>query len=297
MPGANQETTKWTIWWDGTKPWRPQRSWRPALHMWDIFVSIRQNEEDASAIKYEEMLSVREMWVAAGTSWLGVCNLAWWTIKREVLRKSERWEMKESRRCQKCVPLRISLVKMSAGFNFLAMCSTSRVLSCTHLQIEFSRSSIWWAALEVMLCDHITQASLSLNRIVGELILEREWPLLETLRRRLWKSMIFVEVALVAPISASQELREVHSCHSPSQPMGPPFLNTIPPFMLQNLKRGRRVPSATAEPNFVNPNMHCCRQIMWRNLLEWVGWHPHMLQCWLKAGNRHMSAWEPRPLK
>ena len=58
----------------------------------------------------------------------------------------------------------------------------------------------------------------------------------------------FLEVALMARILASQELREVRSCRSQSQPRGLPFLNTIPPLMLQNLKSGRRVPSATAFP-------------------------------------------------
>ena len=156
--------------WDGTEPWRPHRSWHPALHRWDIFMSIRQNKADASALKYEETLLVRETWAAAGTIWLGVRNLAWWIIKKEVLRKSERQDMKESQRHQKCVLSCISSVKMSAGLNFTAMCSTSRVLSCTHLWFEFSWSSIWQAALEVMLCDHLTQASLLLNRIVGESI-------------------------------------------------------------------------------------------------------------------------------
>ncbi len=65
------------------------------------------------------------------------------------------------------------------------------------------------------------------------------------LQQLLQKSTSFLEVVLAAQISASQELREVPSCHSKSQPRGPPFLNTIPPLMLRNLKSGRKVPSAT----------------------------------------------------
>jgi hypothetical protein len=58
----------------------------------------------------------------------------------------------------------------------------------------------------------------------------------------------FLEVAFVALISASQELREVHSWCSPRQPKGPPLQKTISPLMLLNLSKGSRVPSATALP-------------------------------------------------
>jgi hypothetical protein len=70
------------------------------------------------------------------------------------------------------------------------------------------------------------------------------YPASETLRVRLQKSTTFLEVAFVALILASQELRDVRSWHSPSQPRGPPFLKTIP-----NLKSGSSMPSATELPN------------------------------------------------
>ncbi len=48
---------------------------------------------------------------------------------------------------------------------------------------------------------------------------------------------------------ASHELREVCSWHSPSQPIGLPFLKTMPSFILQNLKSESNVPSATELPS------------------------------------------------
>jgi hypothetical protein len=59
---------------------------------------------------------------------------------------------------------------------------------------------------------------------------------------------LFRSGACGANLGLTMELREVRSCRSQSQPRGPPFLNMIPPLMLQNLKSGRRVPSATAFP-------------------------------------------------
>ena len=35
---------------EGTKPWRPRRSWRPALERWDIAGRDRQKEEEARAV-------------------------------------------------------------------------------------------------------------------------------------------------------------------------------------------------------------------------------------------------------
>ncbi len=70
-----------------------------------------------------------------------------------------------------------------------------------------------------------------------------------TVRETLKVHHLFEE-ALVAWILASQELREVRSWQPPSHPMGPPFLKTMPLFILQNLRRGRRVPSATSFPTW-----------------------------------------------
>ena len=59
-------------------------------------------------------------------------------------------------------------------------------------------------------------------------------------------------LALVAWISASQELREVWSCLLPSQPMGPPFLKMMPPFIrLQKLKE--RKESTTGDLRIFDP--------------------------------------------
>jgi hypothetical protein len=66
---------------------------------------------------------------------------------------------------------------------------------------------MWGAALEVMLCDHFTQASLLLYKMVGEEILLRVWPLSETLHERFQKSTTFFKVALVAGIATSDRLR------------------------------------------------------------------------------------------
>ncbi len=63
---------------------------------------------------------------------------------------------------QKWTPSHISLVKISAGFVLLATCLTDIILSWTHLQMELSRNSMCQAALEVMLWDHLMQASLYL---------------------------------------------------------------------------------------------------------------------------------------
>jgi hypothetical protein len=61
--------------------------------------------------------------------------------------------------------------------------------------------------------------------------------------------MTFFEVVQVAQILASHKLRDVCSKRLPSHPFGPPFLKIMPLFILRNLKRGRRVPSATKLPN------------------------------------------------
>ena len=50
--------------------------------------------------------------------------------------------------------------------------------------------------------------------------------------------------------SLPRALREVRSCRSPSLPRRPPFLKIMPPFMLRNLKSGRRMPSATELPSW-----------------------------------------------
>ena len=50
------------------------------------------------------------------------------------------------------------------------------------------------------------------ERTVGETQSGITYPASETLLERFWKSMTFLEVAHVTRISASQELREVHSC-------------------------------------------------------------------------------------
>ncbi len=71
---------------------------------------------------------------------------------------------------------------------------------------------------------------------------------LKMLQQRLQKLMTFFDVAFVAQISASQELRELRSWHSPIHPAGPPLRKMIPPFILRNLKSGRRVPLAMALP-------------------------------------------------
>ncbi len=146
--------------------------------------------------------------------------------------KLERRDMKESRRRQKCAPSLISLVNMSAGFILPATCLTKIVLSRIHSCTEFLCNSICSAALEVILWDHLTHASLSLYSTVGPSISKRALPESEILRQRFQKSTTFLEVAQVAQISASQELSTVRSCWSPSQPRGPPFLKTIPPLML-----------------------------------------------------------------
>jgi hypothetical protein len=77
---------------------------------------------------------------------------------------------------------------------------------------------------------------------------ERMFPELEMLRQRLQKLTTFFDVAFVARLSISQDLREVRSWHSPIQPTGPPLQKMILPFILWNLKSRRRVPSATALP-------------------------------------------------
>ncbi len=127
----------------------------------------------------------------------------------------------------------------------------SNVLSWTHSWTAFSQSWMWWAALEGILGDHHTHtlASLSLYRTAGAFIsvkftLEADKELLQ----RFLKLTTFGEVALVAWISASQELSSVHSWQLPSQPRGLTFLKSMPPLILWNLKRGRRVPSATTLP-------------------------------------------------
>ncbi len=71
---------------------------------------------------------------------------------------------------------------------------------------------------------------------------------LTMLRQRFKKTMTFFDVAFVARISASQELREVRFWRSPIHPAGPPLQKMIPPFILWNLESGRRVPLATALP-------------------------------------------------
>jgi hypothetical protein len=78
----------------------------------------------------------------------------------------------------------------------------------------------------------------------------RTLPALETLQHRLQKSTTFIKVAQVAQILALQELREVRSCRLPSQPLGLPFLKMMPPFMLCNLNKERRVPLATEQPDY-----------------------------------------------
>ena len=183
---------------------------------------------------------------AAGVTWRD-CWWAWWRSKRESFTKSERQSMRESPRQQELAPSFISLVKILSGFNFPATWMIFRVLSCTHSWMEFLRSSVWQATFENTMCNHLTQALLSLYKSVGEEKPSMEWPLLKTLQKRILKSRTFFDVPLVAQISVWQKLRDIHSLCSPSQQIGPPFFKMMPPFILQNLKRGRR------------PNMHCCK--------------------------------------
>ncbi len=157
--------------------------------------------------------------------------------------------MKELQGWRKCAPSRISFMKMSAGLTLPETWRMWSILSWTHLRTEFSQSSMCRAALEVILYDHLMQAALSLYMIVGESISRIDRPELETLQQRLRKSSTFLEVVHVARISASQELRDVHTWRSLTHPIGPPFLKTMPPLMLQHLKSGSNVPLAMELPS------------------------------------------------
>jgi hypothetical protein len=79
-------------------------------------------------------------------------------------------------------------------------------------------------------------------------MLERMFPESEMLQQRLQKLTTFLDVAFVARIFASQELREVRSWHLSIQPTGSLMQKMIPPFILRNLKSRRRVQLATALP-------------------------------------------------
>ncbi len=99
--------------------------------------------------------------------------------------------MNKSLKQRKWLPSFILLVNILAGLGFPAKWSTLRVLFWTHSQIEFSWSSMWQVALEIMLCDHFTQVWLLLYEMMGEDMLLQVWPLSETLRERFQKSTTF----------------------------------------------------------------------------------------------------------
>jgi hypothetical protein len=138
-------------------------------------------------------------------------------------------------------------LKMSAGFVLPAMCLTGYSLVLNHLQMEFFCNSMCQAALEVMLCDHHAGfiVVVKKSRVVN--ISKSKARIISTPTNIPEVHDLF-DIAQVAQISASQELREVRSWRLLSRPRGTMFLKMIPPLILLNLNRGRRVPSATALP-------------------------------------------------
>ncbi len=237
----------------GRMLWACRRRYWPALHKWEILVRVQKKEEAVrTAIHPKDLLEAHpeaQSEAAAGvTVWEEDWD-SWWTARMESWRKWDRRDMKELQRRQKCAPSRISFMKMSAGLTLPETWQTWSILSWTHLRTEFSQSSMCRAALEVILYDPMTHAALSLYMIVGELISGIDRPESATLWQRLRKLTTFLEVSHIAGISASRELRDVRAWHSLTHPIEPPFLKTMPPLMLQHLKIGSNVPSATELPS------------------------------------------------
>ena len=121
---------------------------------------------------------------------------------------------------------------------------TRKVLDCNCLVLDPFTNRILVKLDIDMTCRRGCHVARPLDTGVIVIVEDSDWfisgilkPDFVKLRLRLRKSTTFLEVALVARISASQELREVLSCRSSSHPKGPPFLKTIPPLMLQSLKR------------------------------------------------------------
>ncbi len=141
---------------EGMKPWRCRKRCQPALGKWEMLVTVWKKDEEARTAIEGESPEERDTQAAAGATEWEECCRAWWTARTDAERKSKRRLMKESHSLQKCVPSRISLVKISARFILPATWRTFRVPSWTHSRTKFSRNSIW----------HIRSRTMSLTTLI-----------------------------------------------------------------------------------------------------------------------------------